>query len=168
MGLTRRHVLAAGALVAGGTAVGAAGVAWSWWDQPAGAGYRHLSPDEAAFFDALAEAIFPAGGEPALGGGAAGVSHYVDGVLAGMHPTQRDLLRLAVHAFDALALPEGGFFADLPHARARAQVEAWLVHPVFEVRGVFQSFYIFAVMAYLAHPQVAPIVGRSFSCGFGP
>lgn len=168
MQLTRRHVLAASALVAGASLAGVGGTAWRWWDQPAGAGFQVLSPDEAAFFDALAEAIFPTGGEPALGGGAAGVSHYVDNVLQGMHPTQRDLLRLAVHAFDNLArAAHGSAFSELPTAQATEVLLGWSTHERFEIRGVTQSFYIFAVMAYLVHPDVAPGVATSFRCGFG-
>ena len=173
MSLTRRQLLAAAAALTGGAAlVGAAGVAgtaWRWWDQAPGAGYRNVSPDEARFFDALAEAVFPAGGQPALGGAEAGVAHYLDEVLQGMAPAQRNLIRLAAHALDNLARTSTGHaLSDLPTPAATAVLRAWLAHPRPEIRGLAQSFYLFVTMAYLAHPDVAPLLVPSFSCGFGP
>ena len=168
MKLSRRQVLSAAALVAGAGAVGVGATAWRWWDQPQGAGYAALSAVEAAFFDAVAGAVFPAGGEPALGGAEAGVSHYVDAVLMGMHPTQRKLLRVAAHAFEnEPLLTHGGGFSTLPQPEATAVLRGWLDSGVFEIRGIAQSFYIFATMAYLAHPQVAVHLRDAFNCGFG-
>lgn len=169
MKLTRRHFLAASALVAGSGVVAAGATAYRWWDQPPSAPFRALSADEAAFFDALAEAIFPAGGDPPLGGRDANVARYVDDVVAGLAPTQAKLLRLAVHAFDNLPRASAGArFSVLPVGEAQAVMRGWIDSPVFEIRGIFQSFYIFTAMAYLAHPKVAPTLAPMFTCGFGP
>ena len=169
MALTRRQLLSAAALVAGAPVLAVGGTAWRWWDQPAGSGYRNVSEDEAQFFDALAEAVFPTGGDPPLGGGQAGVAHYLDDVLQGMAPTQRKLFRLAAHALDNLARTSTGHaLSDLPPTEATGVLRGWLAHPRAEIRGLAQSYYLFVTMAYLAHPAVAPGVSRSFTCGFGP
>lgn len=167
MRLTRRHFLAATALVAGAGAVTGA-TAYRWWDQDPAEPYRVLSADEVRFLDALAEAMFPAGGTPPLGGREAGVARYVDLVIGGMHPTQGKLVRLSLHALDALPVAShGARFSTLALADAQAQVAEWTAHPVFEIRALFQSFYIFVAMAYLAHPKVSPLISPSFNCGFG-
>lgn len=166
MRLTRRHVLAASALVAGGSLLGVGITATRWWDQPAGAGMRSLSVDEAAFLDAFVEAAAPAGGVPALGGGSAGVSAAVDLVLAAMEPIQRDLLKLALHALDASTLPtHGAAFRDLPVAPASVVVEGWMRSEIAELRGVSASLYVFTMGAYLVHPDVAPMLSAWSRCG---
>ena len=165
MKLTRRHLLAASALVATASVTG---VGASWWDQAAGGGYTVLSDDEVEIFEAFAEAVYPAGGEPALGARDAGVSAYLDAVLSGMVETQRDLLRLSLHALDALPVATtGSRLRALPVADATAIIAAWLAFPNAEVRGLVQSFHIFAGMAYLSHPDVAPGIAKHFGCGYG-
>ena len=165
MRLTRRHLLAGAALLATASVTG---VAASWWDQAAGGAYVVLSDDEAAIFEAFAEAVYPAGGEPVLGARDAGVSAYLDAVLSGMIATQRDLLRLSLHAPDALPVATtGSRLRALPVADATAIIAAWLAFPNAEVRGLVQSFHIFAGMAYLTHPEVAPLIAGHFGCGYG-
>lgn len=167
MALTRRHVLAASALVAGGSVAGAGGVAARWWDQPAEAPFVHLSPDEVAILDAIAEACFPRGGEPALGGAEAHISRYFDGVLAGLTVAQRTLIKLGVHALDGMAVPtHGAFFSALAVPDASAALHGWLTHSRYEVRGVAQSITLFVAMAYFAHPAVRGSVSGNFRCGF--
>ena len=167
MSLTRRHALAAAALVAAGAAAGVGGVAWRWYDQPATAPFAHLSADEVAILDAIAEACFPRGGEPALGGAEAHVARYFDGVLGGLAEAQRTLLKLGLHALDALALPtHGGRLSELAVPDASDALAGWLAHPRHEVRGVAQSVTLFVSMAYFAHPAVRGSVSGSFRCGF--
>lgn len=168
MSLSRRQLLAGAAAFAAAGVVAAGGVAARWWDQPASAPFAHLSADEAAFLDAVADAIFPAGGEPALSGREARVARYVDAVLTGLAPTQRDLLRVGLHALDALALAEAGaFFSALGAEQAGAVLKGWLAGVDPNLRGLAQSVYVFVGMAYLAHPDVAPVLAPQFACGFG-
>jgi hypothetical protein len=54
--ITRRQVLAAMAAVPVAGGLGAGGLAWRWWDRPAGAGLKRLSQDEHDFAQALGEA----------------------------------------------------------------------------------------------------------------
>jgi hypothetical protein len=165
--LTRRQVLAASALVAAAVPAGAGGVAWRWWDQPAETSYALLSPDEVGILDALAEACFPAGGDPPLGGGGANVARYFDGVLEGLVPAQQKLLKLALHAIDALPLAtHGARLTELPVPDASAAVASWLASSRFELRGVAQSLTLFVGMAYFAHPDVRDRVAVQFRCGF--
>lgn len=168
MRLTRRHLLALAGLT---TAAATAGVGLTlvhWWDQPPEAPYLHVSADEARFLDALAEAVFPTGGTPALGGASASVARYMDLVLSGLVGTQRELIRISMHALDNLARVHGGAaFSDLPADRAEAQIRDWLASPNGVERGLAQSLYLFVVMGYTAHPEVAPILRPWFNCGFG-
>ena len=167
MNLSRRHVLAAGALVLATGAV-AGGVAWSWWDQAAAGGLRTLSEDEVTVLDALAEAIFPSGGDPAIGGREAGCGRYTDVVLSGMAATQCNLVRLSIHALDAATLPtHGARFASLDTATATTVVRGWLHSDLPELRGVVQSLYIFLGTAWTTHPAVAPRIVALSTCGYG-
>lgn len=153
------------------TAAAGAGVALTlarWWEQPPTDPYRYVSVDEARFLDALAEAAFPAGGTPPLGGGQANVARYLDVVLAGTVGWQRGLVRLSMHALDNLArLSHGVPFHALPAEAAQAQLRDWLTTPVAAERGLAQSLYLFVVMAWCAHPEVAPTIAPWFHCGFG-
>ena len=165
--LTRRHVLAAGALV---LALGAGAGLWvgSWWDQDPAAGLLVLSEDEVAILDALAEAIFPAGGDPAIGGRAAGCGRFTDKVLSGMAETQANLVRLSIHALESLPLAtHHARFSALDTPTATQLVRDWLAHPQPEVRGVIQSLYIFLGTAWTTHPEVAPRIVALSTCGYG-
>jgi len=153
------------------TAAAGAGVALTaarWWEQPPTAPYAYLSADEVEFLDALAEAALPAGGTPSLGGAGADVGRYLDVVLAGMVGWQRSLVRLSMHALDNLARASHGVpFHALPAADAQAQLRDWLTTPVHAQRAIAQSLYLFVVMAWCAHPEVAPTIAPWFHCGFG-
>jgi hypothetical protein len=165
MRLTRRQMLAAAAAMG---AAGVVGVGAAWWDRPPAAGYRHLSAEEGAFLDAIAAAVFPAGGEPGLGGREAGVGRFLDEVWSGLEPAQRRLIRLSFHALDAL--PRATHlapFRDLDDAEARETLRGWLDHPVAELRGLVTSLHMFAALAWTTHPQVAPHYAAQFPCGFG-
>lgn len=168
MRITRRHLLAATAILAVGGTVGAAATGAHWWDQPVTGEYRFLSADEASFLDAVAEAVFPAGGEPPLGGREAAVGRFLDEVLAGIPATQRNLLRAAFHAVDSLPLVTNfSRFSALPLADAQAVFRDWLNHERPEIRGIAQSLHVFVGMAYLTHPEVAPLLAGGFDCGWG-
>jgi hypothetical protein len=168
MSLSRRHLLAAAALVAVASATGTGGVGYHWWHQERAPSYRLLSADEAEILDALAEAVFPAGGTPALGGREAAISAYFDALLARLEPFQADLLRLALHSLDSLPLAtHRAYFRELPTEAATALLAEWLSHPRAELRGVVQSFHLFVGMAYLSHPAIAPSLATHFGCGFG-
>lgn len=168
MRITRRHLVAAGAILAVGSTLGAAATGAHWWDQPVTGEYRYLSADEAAFLDAVAEAVFPAGGDPPLGGRQAGVGRFLDEVLAGIPEVQRNLLRASFHAVDALPLVTNfSRFSSLPLAEAQEVFRTWLNHERPEIRGIAQSLHIFVGMAYLTHPDVAPLLAGGFNCGWG-
>ncbi len=167
MRVTRRQLLAATTLLGGAVVAGAGGVAFRWWDQPSDTPYAVLSADEVAILDAFAEACFPAGGDPPLGGAAAGVGRFFDGVVEGLVPVQQKLLRLAIHGLDAFPLAtHGGYLSELPVAAASDAVASWLRSTRPEIRGLAQSFHIFVGMAWMAHPDVRPRIAPMFGCGF--
>ena len=144
------------------------GTAWSWWNTPADAPYAWLSCEEAAFLVALARALYPPGGTPALGGDEASVERFVDEVLGVMPRFQRQGLKLLIHALDNAAyLYDFKAFRCLPPERAEALVWAWLDGPIAEQRGAVQSLALLVGMAYSTHPQVAPHFSRWTGCGYG-
>ncbi len=171
MRITRRHLLATAGL-ASAAAVGGAlatGTVYRvWWNQPADATARLLSPDEIAFLDALADAMFPPDTGLPLRGRDANVARTVDLVLTGMHPSQSKLVRLSLHALDQYALPsQHTAFRNLDPAAAGEVLRAWLSHDLAEVRGLTASLYIFVAMAWSIHPDVAPTLAGQFKCGYG-
>lgn len=165
---TRRHFLAAAGLVAAAGTAGVGGTVASWWDQPADAPLLVLSDAESAILDAFAEALYPSGGDPALGGREAGVARYLDGLILSMADEQANLLRLSLHALDALPLTtHGARLRDLAPPVSTAVVRGWLDLDQPELRGVVQSFTLFCGMAYFSHPAVAPRIAALSNCGFG-
>lgn len=165
MKLSRRQILA---LTAAAGLAGTLGVVGSWWNAKPDQAYHCLTIEEALFLDAVAEAAFPKGGDPDLGGGEAGVSWYVDALLLGMEEVQRNLLRLSLHAFDAETLPfHGARFRELPAATAQSVLRGWLNSEIPELRNAFSSVYLFVGMAYTSHPIISARLQPSFRCGFG-
>ena len=124
--VSRRQVLAISGLVA---AAGAGGVALrvvSWWDVPADAPYACLSEREARLADSLAEALFPAGGRPALSGADAGLARFLDDVLDATPAPTAELLRLFLHALDDFTrLSHFAGYVELPLAERSALLEGW-------------------------------------------
>jgi hypothetical protein len=166
MQFSRRQIIALSGAVAVAGAIG--GTLGSWWNQGNYDGLHTTSLEEALFLDAVAEAAFPRGGNPPLGGGEAGVAWYVDGVLLAMEETQRNLLRLSLHAFDAATLPTHGvFFRELPPQEALIVFKSWMNHPLPELRSAFSSIYLFVGMAYTSHPTISAHLNKHFRCGFG-
>ncbi len=151
--------------------VGTGGVgatAWSWWNAPPDTPYIWLSAEEAAFLVALARALYPPGGTPAMGGDEAGADHFVDRVLGVMPEFQRHGLKLLMHALDNAAyLQDLSPFRHLPPAAAEARLWSWLEGPVAEQRSAVQSLALLVGMAYSTHPEVAPHFARWCGCGYG-
>ncbi len=171
MSLTRRRLLiAAGAVSVAAVAVagGGAVVANEWWDQPAEAPLAHLSAGEIAFLNALADSIFPPSPAFPVRGRDASVGVHVDEVLTGMEPFQRKLVRFSFHLLDqwprmSLNAP----FRDLGPEEGGVVLLEWLNHERAEIRGLIASVYIFVAMSYSMHPEVSPIFGAQFRCGYG-
>ncbi|GDX79055.1 hypothetical protein LBMAG42_08660 [Deltaproteobacteria bacterium] len=171
MSLTRRRLLSAAGVVVTAAVVMTAGVgvvADAWWDQPAASPLLHLSTDEVAFVDALADAIFPPSATFAIRGREAGAALHVDEVLQGMEPFQRKMLRLSLHLLDQMPRSAyGAPFRELGPEEGGAALLGWLTHDRAEIRGLIASVYIFVSMAYSLHPAVSPTFAAQFRCGYG-
>lgn len=165
--VTRRQVLAVSGLVAAAGAVGGGLRVLSWWDREAGEGYEILSADEAEIVDAVAEAIFPPGGTPALSGKDAGIAGWFDTVLAHTPQPTPNLIRTLMHALDDSArVSRGRGFARLPLEVRTARLQGWLTHSNHNVRGAFGSLALFVSMGYCGHPEVKAACGWIWPCGF--
>ncbi len=139
----------------------------SWWLGDPEAPYSFLAPDEVAIADALAEALFPHGGSPALSGKEAGLSRYLDGVLAVMTPPTNEALRILLHALDDWAvLSSGRGYARLDLDERIANLERWVNAEHHLARGAVTGLTIFLSMGYGGHPEGKAAAGWIFPCGF--
>lgn len=170
MKITRRHVIAASALAAGAGAIGATvlgGTAASWWKRPAAEGYAVLSEEEGAFLRAFAATAYPA--TPAIphAGGDLDLDRYVDANLSSMAETQRNLIKVLLHALDTWPMParRAGFVQLDPAQRAEV-LHHWLTHFRGEVRQAATSLVLLVGMGYTTHPKVAPFFAALHTCGY--
>lgn len=161
--ITRRQLVAGTAALAAASALAVGGVGAHWYDQPPGTGLTLLSPDEAAFLTAFAEAIYPPGGTPSVSGAEVEIEVFVDRVLAGMPTFQQQGVKLLCHAIDAL----GGGFTGQPLARRSAQILTWLDSPVAEIRSGVQSLILLIGMGYTTHPAAVETYADLMRCGYG-
>ena len=164
---TRRHLLAASALVAGGGALGLGLRVASHWQQDPSPPFRSLSASEGEIVDAIAEALFPPGGTPALSGRDVGAARWFDEVITHQPAPTGDLLRLVLHVLDDWSrVSEGAGFAALGLDRRTERLAAWTHHRRHEVRGVVSAVVLFISAAYCTHPEVRRAMGWQFPCGY--
>jgi len=160
-------MLAAAGVVAAAGTVGVGLRAASWWDQDPADGWRALSPREVDLFDALADAMFPPGGTPALAGSESGVTRWLDAVLADQPEPTGDLIRLLLHALDDEARLTTGHSITGLSLEARAdKLRGWLANENHLVRGAVTSISLFLSMGYCGHPDVIKACGWIWPCGF--
>jgi len=154
-------VAAAGAATAGLRA-------FSWWDAPVGAGFAALSDREADLVDSLGEALFPAGGVPALSGADAGLARFLDEVIDVMPGATDNLLRLFLCALDDTArLTRFSGYCELPLAERTELLGTWSQSPHYLFRSSVNSLVLFLSMGYCMHPEVKDACGWIFPCGYG-
>jgi hypothetical protein len=167
--ITRRQLLAAAAAVPVIGGLGAGGLAWRWWDRPAGAGLKRLSADEHAFVQALAEAWMPRGGDPELSGADARLGDFMDDVVDGMdRPAGREL-KLLMQVLDDLTVPTHLAPFRTLSIEARAEVlEGWLHRSPWLLRNAASGVMVLVGEGWAMHPAVIDTLRPHFRCGFGP
>jgi hypothetical protein len=130
--------------------------------RPAPAGAQALSGRELALVDAVADALFPPGGAIPESGRDAGVSAYLDRLVAASQPRQRVLMRLLFFLFEhaTLAFPAPGGprglrrFSSLDLPQREAVLEAWRTSGLFVRRLCFTSLRALCTLGYFASPAV--------------
>jgi hypothetical protein len=151
---------------AGATTVGLR--AFSWWDAPTGAAFAALSDREAQLVDSFGEALFPAGGVPALSGADAGLARFLDEVIDVMPGATDNLLRLFLCALDDTArLTRFSGYCELPLAERTELLSTWSQSPHYLFRSSVNSLVLFLSMGYCMHPEVKDACGWIFPCGYG-
>lgn len=127
---------------------------------------RQLSPREARFFAAAADAVFPPGGAIPLSGSEAGAVAHLDGWLALLPRRNRILIRLLVAFFEhaTLVFPAPGRggrrrFTALSPAQRIALLDAWSRSRLRVRRLVFASLRTLLTSAYFANPVVMRATG---------
>lgn len=119
-----------------------------------------LAAREAAFLDAAAEALFPAGSEIPLSGREANLPGYVDGWLQLVPARQRLLIRALLLLVEQSTLffppPGPGLrrFSALSLAQREAALRGWGASRLGLRRLVFTSLRALLTMGYLGHPVV--------------
>ena len=123
--------------------------------------HRVLTRAEAAFIDAAAEAMFPAGGAIPASGREANLPAYTDRLLQASHPRQRFLMRLLFFLVEhaTLFFPAPGRFglrrfSSLSYEQQLGVLDGWSDSRMFARRLVFTSLRAILTMGYFAHPPV--------------
>lgn len=121
--------------------------------------FEHLMPWEAAFLDAAAEAMFPAGGAIALSGIDANLPRYVDRYFEVLHGAKRTQVRLLLLFVEQSTIffparGRGGFarFSSLSLEQREGVLRAWSGSRLFLRRLVFTALRAVLTMGYLGHP----------------
>lgn len=167
MKITRRHVFAMTALTTGAAAATAGVVGARWWDRPAGDGYTHLSAEEGEFIRAFAGAVYPATSAIPHDGSDLELDHYLDDALGAMVPTQRNLIKVLLHALDTWPMPTRlEAFADLDRVAQQEVVTHWTTHFRGEIRQAATSLVLLVGMGFTTHPSVAPFFSALHRCGY--
>ena len=168
MQISRRHLLALSASTAAVGAMGASTLAIRWWDQPATAPYKCLSEGEAAFVRAWAGVAFPETEPTPMSGDRAQLDRFLDQVLHFAPPDAAKLLKLLLNGLDAASVPtHGSTFVSLDDADKLDRFEAWTHSDLSLFRSATQGLVLLIGMGWSTHPDVAPVMERMHSCGFG-
>jgi hypothetical protein len=168
MPITRRQVLALGALSAAVATAGVGGTVASWWGQPPGAPLQHLSAGEAAFIRALAEVAYPATAAIPVGAAALGLDVFLDDAMGALPGTPRKLVKLLLNALDAWPVPRRfGTFSTLSVEDRLAVMDHLQNHWNPQIRQGTSSLLLLIGMGYCTHPQVSPFFSRWHGCGYG-
>lgn len=166
--LTRRHVLAAMGAVAAAGALGVGATAWRWWDAPAGEGLQRLSVDEHDFVQALAEAWWPAGGEPALSGADAQLGRWMDDVVGAMTHEAGSELKILLQLYDESTLATRlRPFRRLPLETRIEVVRGWLDADLWLWRNGIQALLVLIGVGWTTHPEVVGYLRPHYRCGYG-
>lgn len=127
---------------------------------------RRLAARDAAFLDAAAEAMFPAGGAIPVSGIEADVAGYVDDSVDRLPAPVRRQIRLLLILFEqaTIVFPGRGRggrrrFSSLDVEQRVAVLRGWTQSRFFLRRFVFISLRALLTMGYLAHPAVARSLG---------
>ena len=123
------------------------------------AGLAILHRGEAAFVEAVAEVLFPAGAGLAVPGVDAQLPHYIDRHLAALPRSQRAQIRLLFAAVEHLTLFVPGNepgrrrrFSSLTAASRISILERLAEHPNGLLRLLFTALRSVFVLGYLGHP----------------
>jgi hypothetical protein len=121
--------------------------------------FETLSPREAAFLDAAADAMFPSGGAIPLSGGDAALPEFADRFLVSLHPRIRMQIRLLLTFFEQVTffLPapgRGGHrrFSGLDFEQRVAVLRSWSESRNSLKSLVFTALRAVLTMGYLGHP----------------
>ena len=168
MEISRRHLLALTAGTAAVGALGASGLAITWWNQAPTDPYKCLSKGEATFVRAWAGVAFPATDATPLSGDVAHLDRFFDQVLQFAPADATKMLKLLLNALNAASFPtHGSDFVTLDDAAKLDRFEAW-THSDFSLfRSATQGLVLLIGMGWSIHPEVAPVMKNMHSCGFG-
>lgn len=132
------------------------------------AGLKHLNRADVAFINAVAEALFPPGGDNAPGGGPmpsaaeAEVLAYVDRYFGWQRPKLRLAMKALFMLFEhgtLLFVPTWARFSQLDAAQREDYLHGWERSRLYLKRLLFQSLRAILCLAYVAHPKTEAALG---------
>lgn len=150
-------------LVVMGALVGAYWFVMRGYGAPRFAG-KVLSAREQHIVAALADASFPAGGEPELSGTEAGLVEYLDSHLAVLASDKRFLIRLLITFLEwesVLLGPHRRRFTKQSSEQQMASLFALQTSNVYFLRVTLVSIRTLMCLGYMANPQVESRVGAT-------
>ncbi|MBM74377.1 MAG: hypothetical protein CMK59_03155 [Proteobacteria bacterium] len=142
--------------------------AYSWWNIPADAPFKHLSIDEATQVRRIAESVFPSGETIALDGGSAKLDRFLDELIDQFGSQEVSLIKFMLHGIEPMPFPiYGTTFSSLSSTNRLLFLQSWLHHDNHLVRNAMMSIVTLLGMGYTCHPDVSPLISTHHKCGFG-
>ena len=155
--------------------VGGAGVALGmplvrvglWWNRRPGEGLEALSLREYEVVEALAEALFPPGGNPPQSGKELNLAGFVDAQIAAYDEDLRRVMKAGLHAIDDLTILSGGEltpFRKRDLASRQRIIGEWERSPVFPKRGLLRVYKWYIAMGLTESPGMMEILDIDYRC----
>ncbi len=142
--------------------------AYSWWNIPAEAPFKHLSSHEAAQVRRIAESFFPSGQVTTIDGGSAKLDRFLDALIAQFGTQEISLIKFMLNGIEPLSVPAYGVtFSSLSSNNRLLFLKSWLHHDNHLVRNALMSIVTLLGMGYTSHPDIAPLISTHHKCGFG-
>lgn len=168
LSFSRRRLLAAGVGVGGLALLGAGGAAWAVMGRQApGPGRAALSAQEAAFVDALVDAMFPPGNALGVAGKDVDVTGQLDAWAADMAPSERRIVASLLHLFDLwprLSLSSTARFSALDREDRVRVLQAFDESAVETRRALGQLTRALVSLPFFEDPRTLAGMGMEWGC----
>jgi len=139
-----------------------------WWNRRPGDGLEALSDQEYEIVQAMAEALFPPGGNPPQSGSELNLGGFVDAQVASLDVDLRRVMKAGLHAIDDLTiLTDWGLKPFRKHDLERRQqiIAEWETSEAFPKRGLLLLYKWYIGMGFMEHPGMLEVLDIDYICG---